>query len=168
MLGSTLIRYSFLHYPDQRELITEKFDYRVPTGAILFGTEIEFRNFIQANSKVVRNRTEWIFMFDEFLANPTQLNVSFSYFRSLFPPALCCSLKNASPDPQNCNPSSCHGNPTDMFLQKLAFVISEALNEVDANSRRAFRLSCTTSDRRTGESGFTKIVTDALNKVNKK
>jgi hypothetical protein len=165
VLGSTLIRYSFLHYPRQKDLILEKFDYRVPSAVILFGKHDQFQQFIRENSQVVRNRTEWIFMYDELQPPPSSLNVSFPYFRGVFSSTLCCSLSNPRSDGQTCSPQSCRGVPSEMFFSKLAYVLSQVLQEVDPASSKSVRLSCSENDRKTGDATFSKTLIDALNAV---
>jgi hypothetical protein len=169
VLGTTLIRYSFLNYPKQKELILEKFEYRVPTGVILYGTEAQFKEFVQTNSKVVRNRTEWLFMYNEFISSsPQKLNISFPYFRAYFSSDVCCSFSNPTSDNQPCSPSACQGNPTDAFIRKLAYVVAEALFEIDPESKKSFRISCPPpNDPRAGDQEFKQILTDAINKVRK-
>ncbi|OXA63208.1 Glutamate receptor ionotropic, kainate 2 [Folsomia candida] len=165
VLGSTLIRYSFLTYPRQKELILEKFEFRVPTGVIIYGTEQQFKDFIQANHHVVRNRTEWIFMYNQFMSSsPPKLNISFPYFRAYFSSETCCTLANPTTDSQRCSASSCDGNPSEIYIRKLAFVLAEALNQVDPDGKKSFRVSCTPpNDPRVGDRGFNAVLMDAIN-----
>lgn len=161
-MGSTLIRYAFLNAETQLPLIIEKFDYRIPSAVVLIGTEDNFSDFIATNNKVVRNRTDWVFLFDSFYNQAPRLNVSFPYYQGFYDSAACCALSNQNSE---CNSNNCVGDPTNSFLKKLSYKLLESLQQVDPQKSRAVRPSCADGDTTQGSADFLKTITDDLQQV---
>ena len=169
ILGNTLIRYAFLNARTMGKLIVEKFDYRIPSAVVLFGTGQDFEEFIKTKSSVVRNRTEWLFMFDSFQSQPQSLNISFPYLRGYFDVSLCCKLLSSTSEgpvstnpPSSCDPNDCIGDPGELYMQKLAFIFSNALNELQGKTTS---LGCEANDNRKGESTFADSFSAKLTEV---
>jgi hypothetical protein len=155
------------------KLIVEKFDYRIPSAVILFGTGQDFEEFIKGKYAVVRDRNEWLFMFNSFQATPQSLNVSFPYLRGYFDLSLCCKLLSTPSDggastetqPATCDPNNCIGDPGSLYLQKLAFIFSDVLNELDG---KMTTLTCEGNDNRKGDATFQTSFSTKLSQVSKR
>lgn len=170
ILGTTIIRYAFLHYSEQEELIREKFEYRVPSAVALLGSETQLRQFVTKEGTLVKNRTEWIFLFNEFVESPAPKfdSIRFPYFRGYLPVSACCShLINIKSDVgtgsgRGCGVSSCRDLPSHLFLRRLAYLLSQALREVDPTGRKTLKIvTCSNTDQK-GSSSSDKQFSDTF------
>lgn len=171
ILGSTIIRYAFLQYPEQEALISEKFEYRVPSAVSVIGTETQIRQFLNKQADQVKNRTEWIFVLNEFLSGPPPKfdTLNFPHFRAYLPLNSCCSLMSSNTNTPSgsssttCSPSLCRDSPTQIFLRRLAYLISQTFQQLDQSSAKVYKLGCNEQDRATGDKDFAQRLSKALN-----
>lgn len=169
ILGTTIIRYAFLQYPEQEVLIGEKFEYRVPSAVSVIGTETQLREFNVKQSHLVKNRTEWIYIINEFVDIPPPKfeTVNFPYFRGYLPVTACCSymmnMQSGGNSRTGCTISSCRESPTQIFLRRLAFLLSQSVKEVDPSGGKVFKLGCNDQDKGSGDKQFTEMLTTSLN-----
>ncbi|ODM95541.1 Glutamate receptor ionotropic, kainate 2 [Orchesella cincta] len=170
ILGTTIIRFAFLQYPEQEEMIVEKFQYRVPSAVSVIGTESQIREFTIKQNQLVRNRTEWILILDEFVDStpPTFDSVRFPYFRGYLPLSVCCSMLNTESEAggsssRGCSIASCKESPTNLFLRRLAYIMSQVLLDLDPKGEKVTKLGCTDQDSRAGDKDFTNKFSDSLN-----
>jgi len=142
----------------------DKFEYRIPSGVLLFGNVQQLEAFVKERSPVIRNLTDWIFSFSSFQPVLPSLNISFQYIRAYFPQSFCCNLLSLPPvanekpplpssgsTPSICTPADCVGDPTELYLKKLAFIFSETLKELDG---KVVKVGCAPTDIGQGDPQF--------------
>ncbi|CAG7732603.1 unnamed protein product [Allacma fusca] len=162
ILGNTLIRYAFLNANTMSGLIREKFDYRIPSAVVLFGIQEDFTNFISSKIEIVRDKNEWVFMYNKFARGVSTLNITFPYIQASFDAESCCRLQNspASQESQITCPE-CKEEPTNEFSRKLGHIFMDALSSLDFKSKST-DVSCTSTSGGKGKPDFRTQLISAL------